>query len=323
MPASDPHTLAVVLFDGVVIGDFGPLCDLFSRVRTADGRHPYRVRVCGAKRWIRADHCALKAPFSLAGLRLAQTVIVPGIASSRCPVPKAVITAIRSAAVRGARIASVCSGAFVLAMTGLLDGRRVTTHWLAAAELARRHPSLEVDPGVLYVDHGKILTSAGAAAALDMALHMIRTDHGAAVAAEAARIAVMPLERAGGQAQFIKHAPPMSDAGSLQPLLTWMQENLHRTLSVTRLAARAGMSVRTLHRRFHEQTGTTPADWLLTARIRRGQHLLETTDQSIERVAGACGFGAGSSFRERFRSVTGTSPSAYRQTFGHSRVRQA
>jgi transcriptional regulator GlxA family with amidase domain len=320
MPSSDPHTLAVVLFDGVVIGDFGPLCDLFSRFQSADGRHPYRVRVCGAKRWIRTDHCALKAPFSLAGLQLAQTIIVPGIANPQFPVPKAVITAIRSAAARGARIASVCSGAFVLAMTGLLDGRRVTTHWLAAAELARRYPSLEVDPAVLYVDHGKILTSAGAAAALDMALHIIRTDHGAAVAAEAARIAVMPLERAGGQAQFIKHSPPTGDGSSLKPLLTWMQENLHRTLTVPRLASRAGLSVRTLHRRFHEQTGTTPIDWLLTARIRHGQHLLETTNQSVEHVAGACGFGAGSSFRERFRAITGTSPSTYRQTFGRSRI---
>ena len=315
MRSIQPHTLAVVLFDGVVLGDFGPLCDLFSRVQTADGRHPYRVRVCGARKWIRAGFCTLRAPFRLSGLRSAQTVIVPGIDHVETGVPKTVIAAIRSAAARGARIASVCSGAFVLASTGLLDGKRVTTHWLAAAELARRFPKLQVDANVLYVDHQRILTSAGATAALDMALHMIRTDHGAAVAAEAARIAVMPLERPGGQAQFIKRVPPTLSAGSLQPLLAWLAENLDRPLSLSRLASRAGLSMRTLHRRFQEQTGTTPASWLLEARIRHAQRLLETTGLSIEQVASACGFGSCSTLRERFRAVVGTNPQAYRRTF--------
>jgi transcriptional regulator GlxA family with amidase domain len=310
------HTIAVVLFDGVVVGDFGPLCDLFSRVQTSNGQRLYRVRLCAAKKWVRAEHCSLKAPFSLAGLRSAQTVIVPGIASAEFRVTKTVIAAIRAAAARGARVASVCSGAFVLAMTGLLDGRRVTTHWLAAAELARRFPKLVVDADVLYVDHQKLLTSAGAAAALDMALHMIRTDHGAAVAAEAARIAVMPLERAGGQAQFIKHSLPTRSAGSLQSLLVWIQENLHRDLTLEQLAARAGLSLRSLHRRFKEQTATTPAGWVTTARIRKAQHLLEASDLSIERVASDCGFGAGSTLRDRFRSAIGTSPNAYRRAFG-------
>lgn len=320
MRSAPSHTLAVVLFDDVVIGDFGPLCDLFSRVQTPDGQRPYRVRLCGARKWLRTAFCSLRAPFTLAGLRYAQTVIVPGIADTTARVPPEVINAIRAAAARGARIASVCSGAFVLAMTGLLDGRRVTTHWLAAAELARRFPKLQVDPNVLYVDHQHILTSAGAAAALDMALHMIRVDHGAAVAAEAARIAVMPLERTGGQAQFIKHALPTRNPGSLQPLLEWLQQNLHRAVGVRHLATRAGLSVRTLHRRFHEQTGTTPADWVLTARIRQAQHLLETTDLPIEHVASACGFGSSSTLRERFRAMAGTSPNAYRRIFGHTSI---
>ena len=216
---------------------------------------------------------------------------------------------------RGARVASVCSGAFLLAATGLLDGRRATTHWRAAAELARRYPRIRVEPDVLYVDEGQVLTSAGAAAAFDLCLHMVRRDYGSAVAVEAARVSVMPLERDGGQTQFIVHPPPAPDGASLAPLLRWLEENTHRELSLDDLARRAALSVRSLNRRFREQTGTTPLQWLLRARVRRAQLLLETTAQSVSRVAADAGFGSVTAFREHFRRVAATSPQAYRRAF--------
>ncbi|WP_344732642.1 GlxA family transcriptional regulator, partial [Spinactinospora alkalitolerans] len=213
------------------------------------------------------------------------------------------------------RIASICVGAFVLAATGLLDGLRATTHWAATPELARRHPAVEVDPDVLFVDNGQFLTSAGAAAGMDLCLHMVRRDHGSAVAADAARIAVMPLERDGGQAQFIAHEPPAPDGASLEPLLRWMEENAHRELTLDDIARHGAVSTRTLGRRFREQTGTTPLQWLNRARLRRAQHLLETTVHPVERIAGQVGFGSATTFRDRFKRLVGTSPHAYRRAF--------
>jgi transcriptional regulator GlxA family with amidase domain len=211
-------------------------------------------------------------------------------------------------------VASICSGAFLLAATGLLDGRRATTHWLAAAELARRHRAVEVDPDVLYVDNGPILTSAGAAAGFDLCLHLVRRDLGARAAAMVARRVVMPLERAGGQAQFIVHSIPTTEA-SLQPLLSWIEGNLAGTLDVPTLARRAKTSVRTFRRRFQEQTGTTPAKWVNRARVRRAQTLMESTDLPVERVAEVAGFGSAAVLRERFAKLVGTSPQSYRRAF--------
>jgi transcriptional regulator GlxA family with amidase domain len=212
-------------------------------------------------------------------------------------------------------VASICTGAFVLAATGVLDGLRATTHWLAAADLARRHPSIDLDANVLYVDNGRILTSAGAAAGFDLCIHMIRRDLGADVAASVARLAVMPLERAGGQAQFIEQAPPSEAPGAMRPLLTWMEQNLSRELPLPVIARRAAMSTRTLSRRFREQVGATPAAWLAHARVRRAQRLLETTDLAIEQVATEAGFGSAAVMREHFGSVVGTSPLSYRRAF--------
>ena len=207
-------------------------------------------------------------------------------------------------------------GAFVLAATGLLDGQRATTHWVAAALLAARHPDVEVDPDVLYVDNGQFLTSAGAAAGLDLCLHMIRRDHGSAVAADAARLSVMPLERDGGQAQFIVHDQPPAPHGSvIEPLLRWMEDNAGKELTLGDVATRAGMSTRTLNRRFREQTGTTPLQWLHQARIRQAQYLLETTTHPLDRIAAQVGFGSPTAFRDRFKRLTGTNPHAYRRAF--------
>jgi transcriptional regulator GlxA family with amidase domain len=309
------HTVAVLALSGVVPFDLSTPCEVFGRVRLADGRAGYDVRVCGFEKEVPAGAFNLRPRWGLRTLAKADTVVIPGVSNPSAPVPKSVVRAIRSAAGRGSRIASICSGAFVLAATGLLDGLRATTHWLAADQLARRYPNIEVDPNVLYVDNGQILTSAGAAAGLDLCLHLVRRDYGAAVAADAARIAVMPLERAGGQAQFIRHQPPGADGASLEPLMGWIQVHLRQPLTLERLAGRAAMSTRTLSRRFAEQSGTTPLQWILGARVRRAQQLLETTGHSVERIATEVGFGSAPAFRERFNRIVGTSPQRYRRAF--------
>lgn len=214
-------------------------------------------------------------------------------------------------------MASICTGAFVLAKAGLLDGLRATTHWRAAGELARRYPQTEVDADVLYVDNSKVLTSAGAAAGMDLCLYLVRRDHGASVASHVARAAVMPLERSGGQAQFIEHKPPDAN-DAMGPLLLWMDSNLKQNLSLSIIAKQARMSTRTLSRHFVEQVGLSPAQWLARARVRRAQHLLETTRLSIEGIAGEAGFRSASVLREHFKDSVGVSPSVWRRSFGIS-----
>ncbi len=203
----------------------------------------------------------------------------------------------------------------MLAAAGLLDGRRATTHWLAVELLAKRYPAVTVDPGVLFVDEGRIVTSAGSSAGLDMCLHLLRRDHGHAVVAHAARLAVAPLDREGGQAQFIRHEAPGSTA-SLASLLNWVRENAHRPLSVDELAHQAATSPRTFARRFRAQTGTTPLQWLITARVQRAQELLETTALSIDEIATAAGFDGAAALRDRFHRIVGVSPNAYPRSLG-------
>ncbi|GIF96145.1 GlxA family transcriptional regulator [Catellatospora citrea] len=309
------HIVAVLALDQVIPFDLATPIEVFSRTRLPDGRVPYRVRVCGATPTVDAGAFTLQPPWGLDALATADTIILPGRADVD-RVPDEVLDALRAAAARGARIASICSGAFILAATGLLDGQRATTHWVAAGLLARRHPEIDVDPDVLYVDNGQLLTSAGAAAGLDLCLHLIRRDHGSAVAADAARLSVMPLEREGGQAQFVVHdQPPVPRGSRFEPVLTWLEDNCADDLSLDDIAARAGMSIRSLNRRFREQTGTTPLQWLLRARIRRAQHLLEATGQPVDRIAAQVGFGSPTAFRDRFKRVVGTSPQHYRTAF--------
>ncbi|MFH8444984.1 GlxA family transcriptional regulator [Streptomyces sp. NPDC018026] len=310
------HTVAVLALDRVIPFDLSTPIEVFTRTRLPDGSPGYRIRVCAEHPEIDAGAFTLRAPWGLEGLRDADTIVVPGTAAAD-PLSPAVREALRTAAGNGTRIASICSGTFPLAATGLLDGLRATTHWIAAEALARAHPEIDVDPDVLYVDNGQILTSAGAAAGLDLCLHMIRRDYGSAVAAHAARLSVMPLEREGGQAQFIVHDyPPVPRGSTFEPLLAWLRENLARDLSLADIAAHAGMSTRTLIRRFREQTGSTPLQWLHRARVRQAQHLLETTEHSVERIAAQVGFGSPTAFRDRFKRTTGVSPHAYRRTFG-------
>ncbi len=310
------HTVAVLALDGVVAFDLSTPIEVFNRTRLPDGRAAYRVRICSPTEEVDAGAFTLRAPWGLDTLADADTIILPGHADPTARVPDEVLGALRQAAAGGTRIASICAGAFILAATGLLDGRRITTHWAAAALLAARYPHVTVDPDVLYVDNGQFLTSAGAAAGLDLCLHMIRRDHGSAVAADAARLSVMPLERDGGQAQFIVHERPPTPRGSaLEPLLRWMQENAERALTLDDIAAHARMSTRTLNRRFREQTGTTPLQWLHRARISQAQYLLETTTHSVDRIATQVGFGSPTAFRDRFKRLVGTSPHAYRHAF--------
>ncbi|MEV4522997.1 helix-turn-helix domain-containing protein [Micromonospora tulbaghiae] len=309
------HTVAVLALDTVVPFDLATPIEVFDRTRLPGGRPGYRVVVCAERPTVTTGVFDIAVPWRLDVLADADTVIVPGVTDPGAAAPAPVLDALRAAEARGTRIASICGGAFTLAAAGLLDGRRATTHWVAAAPLAARYPRVQVDPNVLYVDNGQILTSAGAAAGLDLCLHLVRTDHGAAVAADAARLSVMPLERAGGQAQFIAHEPPAPDGTTLEPLLTWMRQNAGRDLALADIARHAGMSVRTLNRRFRDQVGTTPLRWLHRIRVHQAQHLLETTAHPVDRVATQVGFGSVTAFRDRFRRITGTSPQAYRRSF--------
>ncbi len=311
---SHMHSVAILALDGVVPFDLGIACEVFGTARLANDAAAYRVEVCGASERVRSQSFAIEVPHGLRRVERADTVVVPGIYDPGRAVDGAVLDAIRASWAGGARLVSICSGAFVLAETGLLDGRRATTHWRGAADFARRFPAVELDPAVLFVDEGRIVTSAGASAGMDMCLHLIARDHGQAAAAHSARLAVAPLRRDGGQAQFIPHAPPRT-TDSLAPLLEWMLANLDKRLDVEGLASRAATSPRTFARRFRQQTGTTPLQWILTARVNRAQERLETGDESVEEVAKLAGFEAPVTFRTRFQQIVGLSPAAYRRRF--------
>jgi len=309
------HLVAVVAFDGVVLGDLSTPCEVLGLVRTTEGRPAYELRVCSESSNVGSEHVTIHAPWRLSSLARADTVIVPGIDDLDRPISNAVKAAIRRAVQRGARVASICTGAFVLASTGVLDGLQATTHWLAASELARRHPRVSVDPAVLYIDNGRILTSAGAAAGFDLCLYLVRRDLGAEVAARTARAVVMPLERAGGQAQFIAYEPPGETGTPIGKLLDWIERHIAADLSLPALARRAAMSTRTLSRRFHEHVGETPAAWIVRTRIARSQRLLESTDRSVEDLALEVGFRSSTVLRDHFTRILGTSPRAYRASF--------
>lgn len=312
---TSPRRVAILAYDGVVLGDLAAPLEVLTRAQEADGSPAYDVRICSERREVRVEHVRLDVPWRLGAAARAHTVFVPGVDRIDRPVSPAVAGAIRGALRAGARVASICTGAFVLAATGALDGARATTHWAAAPELARRHPRITVDPDVLYVDDGQVLTSAGAAAGLDLCLHLVRRDLGAELAARTARMVVMPLERAGGQAQFIAYEPAGTTGTPVGRLLEWIERHLGDDLSLAVLARRAAMSRRTLCRRFLAEVGATPAAWIARARVTRAQRLLETTDRSVERIAADVGFRSSTVLRERFASVLGTTPGAYRRAF--------
>ena len=256
---------------------------------------------------------AVHARHGVEELVCADTVVVPGYAPHDPPSPP-VLDALRAAAARGARMVSVCTGAFALAAAGLLDGRRATTHWQDAGELAERHPTLDVDPDVLYVDAGTVMTSAGMAAGIDLCLHMVRADHGAAAATRIARRMVVAPHRDGGQAQYLQRPLPSSGTG-LAATCAWALENLAEPLTVTALAQHAGWAPRSFARRFVAETGTTPLRWLVAQRVLEARRLLEVTDLPVDHVAARCGLGTAANLRLHLARDADTTPTAYRSTY--------
>jgi transcriptional regulator GlxA family with amidase domain len=310
------HRVAALCLDGLVAFDLAAPAQAFQLAAKASGEPLYAFSTCSPD----GAPVGTTSGFSIApdagseALERADTVVVPGYAAIFDPPPETALGALRAAAHRGARLLSVCTGAFGLAHAGLLDGRRATTHWAWASELARRFPAVEVDPDALYVDEGEVLTSAGLSAAIDLSLHVIRRDFGAEAGERVARHMVAPPHREGGQAQFFKPQLPPS-SGSLEPTRQWALERLDEPLDVAALSRHAGVSPRTFARRFRAEVGTTPLRWLLSQRVLEARRLLEATDLPVEEVAWRAGFGTAASLREHFRRATSTTPTAYRRSF--------
>ncbi|OIJ68103.1 helix-turn-helix domain-containing protein [Streptomyces mangrovisoli] len=307
-------TVALAVTDGMLHFELSLAHEVFGSPPDGTPVTWYDLAVCGPGP-VRVGRFRLEPDRGLDGLARADTVIVPGWADIDVDPPAELVEAVRAAHAAGARVASLCTGAFVLAAAGLLDGQRATTHWAHTDVLAARHPRVSVDPDVLYVDNGRVLTSAGKAAAMDLCLHLVRLDHGSAVANAVARRLVVPPHRDGGQAQFVVTPVPAPDRHPLADLFPWVLERLDRPLTVEDLARRAGMSSRHLTRHFHAVTGTTPLQWLLTQRIRHAQELLESSDDGIDTVAAATGMGTAATLRRHFHRAVGVPPDAYRRTF--------
>jgi AraC family transcriptional regulator, transcriptional activator FtrA len=310
-------TVAVVLFDDVALFEFGVLAEVFGIDRSDDGVPTLDFRVCAleaGKPLSAGNGTQVMAPHGLDGLLGADLVAIPAT-RIRQDYPPDVLEALRQAAARGATILSVCSGAFVLGAAGLLDGRRCTTHWRYAQELAQLYPDAKIDPDVLFVDDGDLITSAGTAAGIDACLHLVRRELGSAVATSIARRMVVPPQRDGGQRQFVELPVPGCSSENLSPVLTWMLENITAEHPVSSLARRAAMSERTFARRFLAETGTTPHKWLSMQRVLHARHLLEETNLRIDSVATRSGFGTAALLRHHFRRVVGVTPQDYRRTF--------
>jgi AraC family transcriptional regulator, transcriptional activator FtrA len=315
------RSVALAVTDGMLHFELSLAYEVFAAAPAGVTVPWYDVAVCGAGA-VRAGQFLLEPDHGLDRLRCAGTVIVPGWADVDVDPPADLVDAVRAAHEAGARVASLCTGAFVLAAAGLLDGKRATTHWAHTGELAARHPQVDVDPDVLYVDNGTVLTSAGKAAAMDLCLHLVRLDHGSSIANSVARRLVVPPHRDGGQAQFVTTPVPAPSNHPLAELFPWVIERLDRPLTVEDLARRARMSPRNLTRHFRTVTGTTPLQWLLTQRIRHAQELLETTDDGIDAIAAATGMGTATTLRRNFNRTVGVPPDTYRRTF-RSRIRPA
>ncbi|MFL1429410.1 MULTISPECIES: GlxA family transcriptional regulator [unclassified Nocardiopsis] len=308
-----PHRVAVLALDGVYPFELGIPSRVFG---AADGR--YRVRTCA----LDGPSVRTNADFSIAVdhgpelLDWADTVVIPPFDTARIardpsPALRAALTGLRP----GTRLVSICTGAFVLAAAGLLDGRPATTHWALTDVFRSWFPRVDLDPDVLFVDDGDVLTSAGAASGVDVCLHLVRRDHGSQVANHVARICVVPPWRDGGQAQYIEHPVPDPDRTGTAATRQWALEHLHTPLSLADLAAHARMSRRTFVRRFTEEVGTSPGRWLTAQRVEHARHLLESTDLAVDEVASRVGFATGASLRQHLRTALGVSPAAYRRTF--------
>lgn len=315
------HRVAVLALDHVVALDLGTPTQVFGAAGSAAGTRLYAVGVCtpdGGPVTAR-DGFSILPEYDVALTETADTIVVPGIYDGPTlregVLPEKTRDALRAAHVRGARIMSICTGAFALAAAGLLDGRRATTHWAHAKRFRRLHPRVDLDPDVLFVDDGDILTSAGVAAGIDLCLHVVRQDHGAAVANGAARRCVMPPWRDGGQAQYIERPVPDGAGAGTSPTREWILARLDEPLTLRAMADHARMSVRTFTRHFREETGVSPARWLIQQRTDHARRLLETTDLGVDQIARRAGFGTSAALRQQFHQAIGVSPTAYRRTF--------
>ncbi|WP_369037559.1 helix-turn-helix domain-containing protein [Streptomyces adonidis] len=310
--------VAVLLFSGGPIFESSIPLSVFGIDRQDAGVPRYRLLVCaGEEGPLRTTGgLELTAPNGLEAIARAGTVVVPAWRSITAPPPEEALDALRRAHEEGARIVGLCTGAFVLAAAGLLDGRPATTHWMYAPTLAKRYPSVHVDPRELFVDDGDVLTSAGTAAGIDLCLHIVRTDHGNEAAGALARRLVVPPRRSGGQERYLDRSLPEEiGADPLAEVVAWALEHLHEQFDVETLAARAYMSRRTFDRRFRSLTGSAPLQWLITQRVLQAQRLLETSDYSVDEVAGRCGFRSPVALRGHFRRQLGSSPAAYRAAY--------
>lgn len=316
-----PHRIVVPLTANVPVFEAAVAFEVFGRPRQDFPVPWYEVTLCAmvSDGPVRTAEGLSFDGADLAELERADTVIVPACADLQGDPPPELLEALRQAYARGARIASICTGAFTLAAAGLLDGRRATTHWMYAAELTQRWPAVQLDPNVLYAEDERIFTSAGECAGLDLCLHLVRLDHGSRVANTLARRMVIPPHREGGQAQYIDQPVPASESTSLAPVLDWARTQLHRPLTIDDLAMRAAMSKRSFLRHFRASTGTTPLQWLVHERVARARDLLETTNDTVDRVAERCGFGSAQSLRVHFTRINQTTPYRYRQAFDPAR----
>jgi transcriptional regulator GlxA family with amidase domain len=319
--------VAVALVDGVHAFELGVVCEVFGIDRSEDGLPTYDFAVCSPDRAPLAAQAGmyLSVPHGLEPLEHADLIAVP---AGHCYEDRTfhpdLLDALRRAAGRGARVLAVCSGAFVLGEAGLLDGRRCTTHWRHAGELARRYPAARVEPDVLYVDEDPVFTSAGTAAGIDACLHIVRKEQGMEVANAIARRMVVPPHRDGGQAQYVERPLPRTPCDTVGPVLAWLERHLDEEVTVDDMAARAHMSPRTFARRFLQETGTTPYRWVLAQRILLARNLLESTDETVDAIAARVGFGNAAALRHHFLRALGTTPNAYRRTFrGPGRARTA
>jgi transcriptional regulator GlxA family with amidase domain len=310
------HRVAILALDAVLPLDLGIPAQIFRSSRAS----PYSLTVCGLRPEVATTAgFSLLVPGDLGDVRRADTVIVPGFWPPERELPDEVLDTLAEAYARGRRLVSICTGAFALAAAGVLDGLRAATHWQEADLLAARYPAVTVDPRVLYVDEGTVLTSAGVSSGIDLCLHVVRRDLGAAAANAAARRLVAAPHREGGQAQFIERPVESGDARragvSLAPTRDWALHHLDQPLTVRDLAAHAGVSERTFARRFRAETGVPPLQWLLRARIDRARELLETGNLSVDQVAARTGTGTAANLRLHFRRLVGTTPTSYRRSF--------
>ncbi len=320
------HTVAVIAAENLSPFELSIAAEVFGIERKEFGVPWYRFIVCAVGRSpITTDSgFTINTSHTLVHLDEADTIIVPSWDPVEAPLPEELGLGLRRAFDRGARMVSFCTGAFALAAAGILDGHRVTTHWMWADQLQQMYPEATVDPGVLYIDDGQVFTSAGTAAGIDLSLYLVRRDHGAEVANMLARRMVVPPHRDGGQAQYVNTPlPACPEKDPFAQTLAWMEEHLDQDLSVDRMAAQASMSPRTFARRFRDVTGTTPHQWLMRQRVLMAQRLLETTDDPVERIAEQSGFLSAAMLRIHFQKVLRTSPLAYRRTFDCRRADEA